>query len=218
MLKEDFYTAETISVQANLFLDKIKHLPDRSIKINPGKCALLVIDMQKYFVDPASHSFIPSMPAIVPNIKLLQNACLKNNLKAIQTKHSNNKENAGAMLRWWKDILDESNSLNEILPELHHAKIKIITKTQYDAFWKTDLEQELKMNGIEQLIISGVMTHLCCETTARSAFIRGFDVFFAIDATATYNRDFQQATVLNLAHGFAVPMLTDEIIDALYLK
>lgn len=55
------------------------------------------------------------------------------------------------------------------------------------------------------------MTHLCCETTARSAFIRGFDVFFTIDGTATYNEDFHFGTLYNLAHGFAVPLLIDEI-------
>jgi bifunctional isochorismate lyase/aryl carrier protein len=51
------------------------------------------------------------------------------------------------------------------------------------------------------------MTHLCCETTARAAFVRGFDVFFLVDGTATYNQDYHQATLLNLAHGVAV--LTD---------
>ncbi|MGB9641195.1 MAG: isochorismatase family protein, partial [Anaerolineales bacterium] len=44
---------------------------------------------------------------------------------------------------------------------------------------------------------------LCCETTARSAFIRGFEPFFLVDGTATYNSYFHQATLLNLNHGFA---------------
>ncbi len=58
------------------------------------------------------------------------------------------------------------------------------------------------------------MTHLCCETTARSAFVRGFEVFFTIDGTATYNKEFHFATLHNLAHGFALPILVDEILDA----
>jgi isochorismate hydrolase len=59
------------------------------------------------------------------------------------------------------------------------------------------------------------MAHLCCETTARSAFVRGFEVFFVVDATATYNRQFHQSTLINLAHGFAIPVLTQEVLDAL---
>ena len=60
-------------------------------------------------------------------------------------------------------------------------------------------------------MIAGVLTHLCCETTARSAFVRGFKVFFTVDGTATYYEDFHRATLLNLSHGFAVPVLVDDI-------
>jgi isochorismate hydrolase len=56
------------------------------------------------------------------------------------------------------------------------------------------------------------MTHLCCETSARSAFMRGFEVFFPIDGTATYNRDFHLATLRNLAHGFATMTTVRELL------
>jgi len=59
------------------------------------------------------------------------------------------------------------------------------------------------------------MTHLCCESSARSAFMRGFEVLFTIDGTATYREDFHRAAILNLAHGFAHPVLTGEIIKGL---
>jgi len=65
------------------------------------------------------------------------------------------------------------------------------------------------------LAVTGVMTHLCCETTARSAFMRGFDVFFAIDGTATYTEALHRAALLNLAHGFTLPVLTEEILASL---
>ena len=65
------------------------------------------------------------------------------------------------------------------------------------------------------MVVSGVMTHLCCETTARSAFVRGFEVFFLIDGTATYNKEHHLATLLNLSHGFANLVLSGEIFVAL---
>ena len=73
----------------------------------------------------------------------------------------------------------------------------------------------LRDNGVRRIVISGVMTHLCCETTARSAFVRGFEVFFTVDGTASYTADFHRASLLNLAHGFAVPVLVSEILAAL---
>ena len=61
-------------------------------------------------------------------------------------------------------------------------------------------------------VISGVMTHLCCETTARAAFMRGFEVFFTVDGTATYNEALHRSSLLTLSHGFAIPVLIDELL------
>ena len=105
----------------------------------------------------------------------------------------------------------EENPLSQITPELDAGYT--IEKTQYDAFYQTALEDLLKEKGITQVVITGVMTHLCCETTARSAFMRGFTVFFPIDGTATYNEDFHRSTLLNLSHGFAIPALIEELAE-----
>jgi isochorismate hydrolase len=57
-----------------------------------------------------------------------------------------------------------------------------------------------------------VMTHLCCETTARSAFTRGSGLL-PVDGTATYNRAFHRASLLNLAHGFASLTFVEDILE-----
>jgi isochorismate hydrolase len=84
------------------------------------------------------------------------------------------------------------------------------------SWWKDLIKYDNPLSAIIPAfdIISGVMTHLCCETTARSAFVRGFDVFFLIDGTATYNEDYHLATLLNLGHGFATLVLVNEILEA----
>ena len=211
--KTTYYTTANIDQQARKFLDQLQPLTARhsNQKLIPNKAALLVIDMQKFFFDPEYHAFVPSMPAIVPKIKQLQDLFLQHELTVFQTKHGNTSENCGQMLNWWGSINDANDPLAEIIPELQNPTIEVINKTQYDAFWNSDLAERLAANNITQIIITGVMTHLCCETTARTAFVRGFEVFFAIDGTATYNEDFHCATLLNLAHGFAVPILIDEI-------
>ncbi|CAL7963930.1 Isochorismatase hydrolase [Gammaproteobacteria bacterium] len=213
-MKEQYYTKDSIDQQAQAFLKEITPLRNRhEIKINPAKVALLVMDMQNYFVDKESHAYVPSVDAIVPGIAKLQNYCLQNGIRVIQTRHVNTEENAGMMAKWWGGrLLESTGTASEIIAAIANPKIVSVIKSQYDAFYGSILESILKTNGIEQLIITGVMTHLCCETTARLAFTRGYEVFFSIDGTATYNRRFHLATLVNLAHGFAVPMLMDEII------
>jgi isochorismate hydrolase len=118
------------------------------------------------------------------------------------------------MGRWWRDLIKQDEERSLITREFDTNQATTILKNQYDAFYGTDLENILRREGITQVVITGVMTHLCCETTARSAFMRGFEVFFTVDGTATYNEEFHRATLLNLAHGFAVPVLMEELLMA----
>jgi isochorismate hydrolase len=215
-MKEKYYDLETIDLQAEKFLHLIKPFRKRrEWVLRRNKAALLILDMQRYFLDESSHAHIPSGRAIIPKLRKLQDEFLKRNLTVIQTRHLNTPEDAGQMSRWWREIIVISNPLSQIVDELSNEKIPVIYKTQYDAFWNTNLEEILKGKGVQQVVIAGVMTHLCCETTARSAFIRGFEVLFTVDGTATYNKDFHLSTLLNLSHGFAVPVLVSEVIDYL---
>jgi nicotinamidase-related amidase len=62
----------------------------------------------------------------------------------------------------------------------------LVTKTSVNAFTTTNLQQLLTMEGIRTLTVCGIQTEQCCETTARIASDLGFEVTFAIDATATF--------------------------------
>ncbi|MCK4357591.1 MAG: isochorismatase family protein [Candidatus Cloacimonetes bacterium] len=211
-MKSYYFTHETISNKSLEMLQKLeKSIRLHKINFIPKQSALLVLDMQRFFLDECSHAYIPSALPIIPKIKRLADAFNEINLPVILTRHINSKEDAKLMAQWWKDLISEKDNLSEIIPELNLPNSIVIRKTQYDGFYQTPLENILRENGISQLIITGVMTHLCCETTARSAFIRGFTVFFPIDGTATYNENFHWATLLNLSHGFAIPVLMKEL-------
>ncbi len=177
----------------------------------PASAALIVLDMQKYFLDPDSHAFVPSAAAILPRVQELVGAFRRKGRPTILTRHLNTQDNAGAMEEWWADLIHEEDPASEIIKELDDPQAVRVEKSQYDAFHKTGLEERLRSLYITKVVITGVLTHLCCETTARSAFMRGFKVFFAVDGTATYREDFHRATLLNLSHGFAVPVLVDDI-------
>jgi len=211
MDKEAYFTPETIDRKVNRFFnDIVSTLPTRPIQFHAERAALLVLDMQQFFADAASHAHIPAIEAILPRVDRLATVFSK---RTIFTRHGHAGKGDSSMDRWWKGrLLQADEPMAELIPLFMGRPGLVLRKTRYDAFQETGLTKKLLTMGVNQVVISGVMTHLCCETTARSAFVRGFDVFFVVDATATYQERFHRATLLNLAHGFAVPVRTRDII------
>jgi len=169
-MKETYFTLDNIDKISNEWLKSLWKF-QRKNKINfiPENSALLILDMQKYFLEKESHAYIPSSEAIIHNIKRLMNAFLEKKLPIILTRHIDVETEDNPMKRWWKGIIKESDPMSEIIPELTHPKTIIIKKPHYDTFYKTDLEKILKEKKVNQIIIMGVMTHLCCERFSLSS-------------------------------------------------
>ena len=108
--------------------------------------------------------------------------------------------------------------LSTAIPTIYIGKDMVVEKNTYSAFRKTGLEEKLVEMGVKEVIVTGVMTNLCCETTAREAFVRGFRVFFSTDATATSDDDLHEATLKNMAYGFAYLVDCHRLKQALSAK
>jgi isochorismate hydrolase len=214
MYKERYFTSETIQEKGQDLLASVESSRRRRADIifKPGTAALLVLDMQEYFLQHDSHAFVPSAPAIVPGIGKLVTAFSSADYPVIATRHTNTLEDAGMMAKWWRDLINPQIAYSHYGNAIKTQHSIQLNKTQYDAFLHTTLEEILRQHNVEQVVITGVMTHLCCESTARSAFMRGFEVFFTVDGTATYNEDLHRASLLTLSHGFAVPVTVGEIL------
>ena len=78
----------------------------------------------------------------------------------------------------------------------------IVTKHRYGAFESTDLDLILRSRGIRTVIMTGVATNVCVETTARQAFLRDYYVVFLSDCTATYAQAAHDATLYNIDQFF----------------
>jgi bifunctional isochorismate lyase / aryl carrier protein len=213
MIKEEYFTVDSINVEAEKFKHELNefHLLHESQKFEIQKSALLVLDMQNYFLSKRSHAFVPSSLLLLNNILSLTNKFHQTNRPIIFTRHINDPKNSGMMGSWWRDLILPGSYDSQIIEGLITDEDLILEKSHYDAFVDTKLEDILKSFSIKSVVICGVMTHLCCESTARTAFAKNYKVFFTIDGTATYNRRFHQASLLNLAHGFARPVLCSEI-------
>ena len=176
--------------------------------------ALLVIDVQRFFIDPDSQSFVPTSRAIMPNIKRLIDKFRELGQPVIFTRHAYlDDEDPGIMDLWWGDSIRDSDPLSYISHKLLPLPDEpVIRKTRYSAFIGTGLEAMLRERGIETVLITGVVTHLCCESTAREAFMKDFAVYMAIDGTASYSEELHISSLRGLANGFAIPVTTGEII------
>jgi isochorismate hydrolase len=215
-MKEAYFTKQTLDHQARELYRQVSELSRlKRMRFAPSRSALLVLDMQAYFLDASSHAHVPSAQAIVNNILQLIRAYSHHHLPIYFSQHINTTENAGMMSAWWKDLITPDHPYHRLIPAIDPAVGTLIKKSQYDAFHQTPLQEMLQASAVTQLVICGVMTHLCCETTARSAFMRGFEVFFLVDGTATYNLEYHRASLLNLAHGFVSLVFVEDILKPL---
>jgi nicotinamidase-related amidase len=92
---------------------------------------------------------------------------------------------------------------------------KVILKHRYSAFYNTDLETVLRCLKIEDLVVTGIMTNLCCESTVRDAYYRDYRVFVLADGTGSLTEEMHLASLLNLAFGFSFVTTADDIIAEL---
>jgi ureidoacrylate peracid hydrolase len=101
----------------------------------------------------------------------------------------------------------EGDFYGDIRPEPGEA---VVTKHRYSAFYNTDLDSILRSHGIRTIILTGVATNVCVETTAREGFVRDYYVVLVADGTATYSPEDHQATLRNIDRFFGeVKSITD---------
>jgi ureidoacrylate peracid hydrolase len=88
----------------------------------------------------------------------------------------------------------------------------IITKHRYGAFEGTDLDLVLRSQGIRTVIMTGVATNVCVETTARQAFLRDYYVVFTSDCSATYSQAAHDATLYNIDQFFGEVVTSEQVM------
>ncbi|MES2738397.1 MAG: isochorismatase family cysteine hydrolase [Verrucomicrobiota bacterium] len=179
----------------------------------PAKCALLIIDMQRDFLEPGGfgemlgNDVSQLRQAIVPNQKLLS-AWRAAGLQVLHTREGHRPDLAdlppakkvrghgaktigdtGPMGR----ILIRGEEGHDIIPELYPLRGEpVIDKPGKGAFFATDLHAILQNLGITQLVVTGVTTEVCVNTTVREANDRGYECLVPEDCVASYFPIFQE--------------------------
>jgi len=88
----------------------------------------------------------------------------------------------------------------------------IVSKHRYGAFEGTDLDLVLRSRGIRTVIMTGVATNVCVETTARQAFLKDYYVVFASDCSATFSQAAHDATLHNIDQFFGEVVTSEQIM------
>ncbi len=203
---EPYATAENIESKAVAWLKRIRSYNQHGMRLKATASALLVIDMQHFFLDPASPTFTCGGVAILPMVKRLALSFRRAGRPVIFTRHVHHPADldSGIMGWWWQGKCIEGSPESGIHPDLAPMPgEKVVSKHRYSAFYNTDLETVLRCLKVEDLVISGIMTNLCCESTARDAYYRDYRVFFPADGTGSISEEMHLASLLNLAFGFS---------------
>ncbi len=202
--------------------------------IEPGKAALLIVDMQHQCVAPAgatmrklhaaglddvARGFAERMDLVVPNIRRLQDAFREMGLEVIHVR-------IASMTADGRDRGPSHKKLGHgaapgspdagILPELAPAGDELVfNKTAGSVFCATNIEYVLRNLGITTLIVTGVVTTGCVHTAVTDAADRGFHVILVEDGCGALLPEMHWASIRILRDVYAKILSTDEVIDRL---
>ncbi len=154
-----------------------------------SKSALLVIDMLNDFLEENAPLEVPSARKIVPEIqKVIEQAMITND-KVIFICDSHEKNDPEFKRMGWKPHAVSHSHGASIIQELSSPfrGDKIVEKTTYSGFYKTELEYYLIKENIEQLYITGCVTNICVLYTVADAVQRGYKVTVLKDCVAGIN-------------------------------
>jgi nicotinamidase-related amidase len=139
--------------------------------------ALLVIDAQESFRQRPADWAATANPAVLDNITLLVAHARDVGDPVVWITHSE----PGS-----RGVFDPESGFVRVIDELDPRETEAaVTKTTINAFTSTDLDERLRGAGVRRVVICGIRTEQCCETTARVAADLGYTVEFVTDATTT---------------------------------
>lgn len=194
--------------------------------------ALVVVDMQNDFVRAGAPLEVPAARDTIPVHQDLIAACRALRVPVVYTRFVAGPEPTlvwqwspvlapptcccwPGHRRFYPDVgreLDCAAIIDELQPEPGDA---VVDKYGYGAFHNTVLEDVLRARGARSVIVTGTVTQICVEETAREAFHRGYPTTMVADAVSSYLPDLHEATLKNFAMKFGWVSTAKEVVEEL---
>ncbi len=197
--------------------------------LDPSRTALVVVDMQNGFMDDAvGHAVCPAARDIVPEVNRLAAATRRSGGGVFWIKNTFNADSA----REWSVMQDMATpegrrraaSMSEgtpghaLWPALEvRPEDEVLPKYRYSAFLPgaSDLPGRLRVRGFDTVLITGTVTNVCCESSARDAMMTNFRVVMVSDGNAAMTTAEHDASLISLYLSFTDLMDTDMVIERL---
>ena len=206
--------------------------PENIYTLDAEQAALVVIDMQNFVCAPEDGNAFAGIDKIIENTNALVDLCHDKKIPVIWVRHtiSTHDDNTdGGLYPLFHDnahlrSVENQAESTEIYQGMHldENKHHIVLKCRYSAFMpdpsQSELEETLQSLGIRQLIICGMATNVCVESTIRDAMQMDYEVILAKDATDTYDPIVKAITLSELQLLFCDVRSTENIINALIAK
>jgi bifunctional isochorismate lyase/aryl carrier protein len=182
--------------------------------LRPERAALLIHDMQRYFLRffPAGRS---PLTELIANAAKLLAAARAAGMPVFYTAQPGgmSRRERGLLHDFWGPGMGVSEAdrgiADEVAPEDGDV---VLTKWRYSAFFRSDLEQRLRRCGRDQLIVCGVYAHVGCLMTAGDAFTRDIQPFLAADALADFSLEHHLMALRYAADRCAVTLSTKDAL------
>ncbi|WP_067974679.1 isochorismatase family protein [Nocardiopsis trehalosi] len=186
---------------------------------DPARAALLIHDVQRYFLRPYPADSAPLSGALA-NIAALRTACRAAGVPVVYTAKPGgmDPERRGLERDFWgagmRAVPEHTEVTAALRPEDGDT---LLTKWRYSAFVQTDLAERLRRQGRDQLLITGVYAHIGCLLTAADAFMRDIEPFFVADAMADFTAEDHRFAVGYVARRCGVALTTARAAAAVAL-
>ena len=198
--------------------------------LDPSRTALVVIDMQNAFLQPGAPSETPVAREIVPQINRLAQTLRSLGGVVAYTQGSFQRQGPDAWPLFFDhmvspefsaailDALTPGRPGHALWPELDVQPQDLkVRKNRYSAFYPgaCELPELLRARGIDTVLITGTLTNVCCESSARDAMMGDFKTLMVSDANAARSDAEHLAALVTVVQFFADVRSTDEVIAML---
>jgi len=188
-----------------------------SWQLQPARAALLVHDMQGYFLAIYQEHATPLAP-VLARLKALLERCRRLGIPVFYTAQRGNQDRCdrGLQADIWgpgmRAVPEHETIVDALAPA---AGDQVLVKHRYSAFQRSNLAALLRARGRDQLLITGVYAHIGILATALEAFQHDIQPFVAADAVADLGRAEHDQAMAWIAASCGVPMTTDAVLEAL---
>ncbi|MGV6490354.1 isochorismatase family protein [Stenotrophomonas rhizophila] len=181
------------------------------------RLALLVHDMQQYFLAAFDADSAPLAP-VLANIARLLAHCRARGIPVFYTAQRGNQDrrDRGLQADLWGPGMHATPDHEPIVAALAPAAgDHVLVKHRYSAFQRSNLETLMRARGRDQLLVTGVYAHIGCTATVSEAFQRDIEAFIAADAVADFSRADHDLALHLIARTCGVPLTTAQLLEAL---